>query len=73
MNDKSLFHLRKGMYATILTLPDEQLRLQLMRMGINTGDRVFCLERLPGGTIVIKKKRQEIAIGSELAKQIGIS
>ena len=34
------------------------------------GEVVQCIERLPGGTIVIEKNRQEIAIGASLAKTI---
>ncbi len=49
------------------------MKVQLIRLGISEGDRIFCLERLPGGTVVIQKNRQEIALGHELAKQILIS
>ena len=34
------------------------------------GEVVRCIERLPGGTIVIEKNRQEIAIGASLARTI---
>ena len=34
------------------------------------GEVVRCIERLPGGTVVIEKNRQEIAIGAALAKTI---
>jgi Fe2+ transport system protein FeoA len=34
------------------------------------GEVVQCIERLPGGTVVIEKNRQEIAIGASLAKTI---
>jgi ferrous iron transport protein A len=46
------------------------LRAQFIRLGISEGERVTCLERLPGGTIVIQKNRQQIALGHKLAKEI---
>ena len=42
----------------------------MIRLGILKGQLVRCLERLPGGTIVIEKNRQEIAVGVALAKAI---
>lgn len=56
-----------------MALPQGLMKVQLIRLGISEGDRIFCLERLPGGTVVIQKNRQEIALGHELAKQILIS
>jgi ferrous iron transport protein A len=46
------------------------LRAQFIRIGISEGERIKCIERLPGGTIVIQKNRQQIAIGHLLATQI---
>lgn len=63
---------KKGTYITIQTLPDGLLKIQLIRLGITEGAKIFCLERLPGGTIVLQKNRQEIAIGYDLAKKIEI-
>ena len=54
----------------IVLLPHGTLRAQFIRIGIHEGERVRCLERLPGGTIIIQKKRRQIAIGHQLAKQI---
>jgi len=63
---------KKGSRVTILKLPSGQYKVQFLRLGITEGDSVLCSERLPGGTIVIQKNRQEIAIGSDLAKKIKI-
>jgi Fe2+ transport system protein FeoA len=54
----------------IVSVPEGTLRAQFIRLGISEGERVTCLERLPGGTIVIRKNRQEIALGHKLARQI---
>jgi ferrous iron transport protein A len=62
--------IKKGMQVTIHSLPDGITKSQLIRLGITTGAKVVCLQRLPGGTIVLQKNRQEIAIGFDLAKKI---
>lgn len=54
----------------IIDIPDGKSKDQLIRLGILKGEFVKCLERLPGGTIVIEKNRQEIAIGVTLARTI---
>ena len=62
----------KGSKFIIESLPTGNPKVQLIRMGICVGDLLFCSQRLPGGTIIIQKKRQEIAIGFGLAKSIGV-
>jgi ferrous iron transport protein A len=66
----SLFDAKKGDTVKIVNLPVGLARSQFIRFGIMEGDIVKCLERLPGGTILIQKSRQEIAIGIQLAKNI---
>ena len=60
----------KGSRLRIISIPEGRGRTQLIRLGIMKGEVVQCIERLPGGTIVIEKNRQEIAIGASLAKTI---
>ncbi|MEK6757369.1 MAG: ferrous iron transport protein A [Bacteroidota bacterium] len=60
----------KGSSLVIIDIPDGKSKAQLIRLGILKGELVLCLEKLPGGTIVIQKNRQEIAIGVSLAKTI---
>lgn len=69
----SLVNAHKGNQFRITRLPDGVEKMQLIRMGVCEGDMVSCIERLPGGTMVIQRNRQEIAIGSGLAKRIEIS
>jgi ferrous iron transport protein A len=64
---------KKGLFIVIVKLPDGNYKSQLIRMGISEGDTLKCLQRLPGGTIVVQKNRQEIAIGYDLAKKIKVS
>jgi ferrous iron transport protein A len=60
----------KGSYVVIRHVPEGRSKAQLIRLGILKGQLVRCLERLPGGTVVIEKNRQEIAIGVALARMI---
>ncbi|MBI4547904.1 MAG: ferrous iron transport protein A [Ignavibacteriae bacterium] len=59
-----------GKWLRIHSLPHGFIHAQFIRLGISEGERVKSLERLPGGTIVLQKNRQHIAIGHTLAKQI---
>lgn len=62
------------MRGTITSLPgDAALRSQCIRIGLSIGSSFTCLERLPGGTIVVETNRQEIALGNALAKTIGVA
>lgn len=72
MNNATLDKAKKGTPVTILNLPEGEIKVKLIRLGISEGDTVHCLERLPGGTMVIQKNRQEIAIGFDLAKKIKV-
>lgn len=59
-----------GMELEICELPAGSLKNQFVRLGVTEGTRVKCAHKLPGGTIVILKRHQEIAVGSEIAKKI---
>ena len=60
----------KGGRFRIVDIPEGRARTQLIRLGIMKGEVVRCLERLPGGTVVVEKNRQEIAIGTSLSRTI---
>ena len=63
---------KKGNPITVVILPAGNIKSQLIRLGISEGDKLTCIERLPGGTIVVQKNRQEIALGFDLAKKIKV-
>ena len=67
-----LYRSSAGQWLKIHTLPQGIIRSQFIRVGINEGVRVRCIERLPGGTIVLQKNRQQLAIGHLLAQQISV-
>ncbi len=60
----------KGSHATIAALPEGTVKSQFIRLGIYEGQTVVCIERLPGGTLIIERNRQEIAIGGKLARHV---
>lgn len=60
----------KGSRLVVIEIPEGRSRTQLIRLGVVKGEFIRCLERLPGGTVVIQKHRQEIAIGATLARTI---
>jgi len=66
----SLNYSPTGEWLRICSIPGGLTFTQFIRFGISEGERILCLERLPGGTIVVQKNRQQIAIGHNLAKQI---
>ena len=61
-----------GQFLMIVSVPAGVTRAQFIRVGIHEGERVQCLERLPGGTVVLKKNRQQIAVGHQLAEKISV-
>jgi Fe2+ transport system protein FeoA len=65
-----LHEVKKGSRLVVVEIPEGQSRSKLIRLGVVKGEFVRCLERLPGGTVVIQKHRQEIAIGVTLARTI---
>jgi Fe2+ transport system protein FeoA len=69
----SLYKTCKGRRFWIVSMPEGKSKNQLVRLGISKGVSIKCLERLPGGTVVIEKNRREIAIGIALAKSIYVT
>ncbi|MFZ1730216.1 MAG: ferrous iron transport protein A [Bacteroidota bacterium] len=68
-----LVSLAKGMQARIERLPAGDIRSRFIRIGLVEGAIVSCMERLPGGTIVLEFSRQEVALSGDLARSIEIS
>jgi ferrous iron transport protein A len=68
----SLNDLRRGQSGTITNVPDENLRIQLLRFGIINGTQVRCHCKLPFGPVVLKYGGQEIALGRDIARQVTI-
>lgn len=64
---------KRGQHVKIISIPDENIRTQAIRFGIAEGAVVLCEEVLPAGPIVLRKNRQEIAIGRGLANRITVA
>ena len=56
--------------VVIKFMPEGTFKSQLLRFGLFEGQKVECLSKLPGGTMVIGLNRQEIALGGSLTKKI---
>ncbi len=69
----TLVSLAKGMRARIEQLPAGEIRSRFIRIGLVEGAIVSCLEKLPGGTVVLEFSRQEVALSGDLARSIEIS
>lgn len=62
-----------GQVLRIFSLPrHETVYYHFIRLGIHEGQTVTCYAKLPGGTIVLKKNRQYVAIGHALAQQVRV-
>jgi ferrous iron transport protein A len=68
----SITELHRGQKATITAIPDESLRVQLLRFGITCGSEICCHCKLPFGPVVLKFGGQEIALGREIASQVSV-
>lgn len=60
----------RGRILEVVSVPAGKSREQLIRLGILKGESIRCVQRLPGGTMLVEKNRQEIAIGVKLASAI---
>lgn len=64
---------KKGSELTIVSIPDDASRSQLIRLGISEGTNVICHEKLPMGPVILRRRRQEIAVGRKLARSIEVT
>lgn len=62
----------RGQKIEIVNIPDPNIRLQAIRLGIFEGSKLLCSEKIPAGPIILQNRMQEIAIGRNLAKKIKI-
>ena len=62
----------KQVKLKVLSVNNEKLLEDGMRFGIECGECVQIINKLPGGPVVIQKNQQQIAIGRELARAIEV-
>ena len=65
-----LTEIKKGQVFKILNIPDKDVRAQAIRFGLTEGESLDCEEIIPLGPVIIKNKKQDIAIGRGLAETI---
>lgn len=69
---KTLDKLLKGDRFSIVDVLDDEVRCQLVRFGVEPGQPLYCDYVLPGGPIIVKRGRQQIAIGRSLAERVRV-
>ena len=69
----TLDRIKRGQSFQINNIPNEKVRAQAIRFGIAAGEWLTCEEVVPAGPIVIRKNRQQIVLGRQLAREIDIS
>ncbi len=68
----NLEKVKRGQIIKIRSIPNEIIRAQALRFGIGEGTTVQCEEIIPAGPVILRKNRQEIAIGRGLARLIKV-
>lgn len=63
---------RPGQSFTVAAIEDDFARLQAIRFGIAEGALAVCQSVLPGGPVVVRKGKQELALGRYLARRIRV-
>lgn len=69
----TLAQVKRGAKVKITDIPDDFIRAQAIRFGIAEGAEVECVEKIPAGPVIVKKRYQEIAVGRRLAESISVS
>ncbi|MDO8963567.1 MAG: FeoA family protein [Coriobacteriia bacterium] len=70
--DCTLADARAGQRFLVTSVDDAHARITALRFGMAEGACIRCVTRIPAGPIVLRSGRQEIAVGRELAKRIGV-
>jgi len=65
-----LTDVKRGQTFKILSIPNDIIRAQAIRFGIAEGTVVSCEQLIPAGPVIIRKNKQEIAVGYALAREI---
>ena len=63
---------KRGDQIEIIYIKDALVRSQAIRLGISEGSRMLCAEIVPHGPIILKNRKQEVAIGRKIAHKIKV-
>lgn len=61
-----------GQKVKIVSIPDDEIRVQAIRFGVSKGMAVTCIEKIWAGPVIIGCGKQEIAVGRNLARRIQV-
>lgn len=62
-----------GQQVRIERIQDEEIAMMAVRLGIAVGEMIVVASKIPGGPLVIRRGRVDIALGRELCKGIDIT
>ena len=68
----TLDQINRGQRLVIRAVASPEISTQIIRFGLGVGETAVCQEKLPQGPVVLRKNRQEIAIGRDLARSITV-
>ncbi|SJZ49146.1 FeoA family protein [Selenihalanaerobacter shriftii] len=68
----TLAEVNRGDTFQVNSIPDTKVRAQAFRFGISEGAQVSCVEKVPGGPVILQRNLQEIAVGRRLAEKIKV-
>lgn len=67
-----LLEAKKGQLVEITLINNDSLSNDSYRFGIEAGNKILVVNKLPNGPVVIQRSEQQIAIGKELAEKIEV-
>lgn len=63
---------KDGDKLIVLATLDEEISLQTLRFGIDSGAEIEVEKNIKGGPVIVSRNHLEIAIGREIAKNIEV-
>jgi len=63
---------RSGQVLEIRDIKGKRLRVQALRFGLTPGCIIQCVETLPAGPVIVRRNRQELALGRGLARLVEV-
>lgn len=63
---------KDGDKLIVIATTDEEISLQTLRFGIDSGAEIEVQKNIKGGPVIVSRNHLEIAIGREIAKNIEV-
>jgi Fe2+ transport system protein FeoA len=68
----TLAEAREGDRLIVLSCLNEEISLQTLRFGIDSGAEIEVQQNIRGGPVIVSRNNLEIAIGREIAENIEV-